>query len=210
MRAKLDDYFSVVFESELIEEILQVGTLRQIKAGELMIDVGDELTQVPLLLNGAIKIIRVDNKGDEIVLYYLERGDTCAISFVNCLHQRKSIFRGIAEKDSEAIFVPVQMIEKWMIKYKSWRHFVVDSYHIRLLEMVEAIESLAFMQMDDRLFKYLTDKAKIMRSTTLNTTHQELADDLNTSRVVVSRLLKQLEREKKIKLNRNKIEVIEF
>ncbi|MBS3992149.1 MAG: Crp/Fnr family transcriptional regulator [Bacteroidetes bacterium] len=210
MRAKLDDYFSVVFEPELIEEILQVGTLRQIKAGELMIDVGDELTQVPLLLSGAIKIIREDAKGDEIVLYYLERGDTCAISFVNCLHQRKSIFRGIAEKDSEAVFVPVQMIEEWMIKYKSWRHFVVDSYHIRLLEMVEAIESLAFMQMDGRLFKYLTDKAKIMRSTTLNTTHQDLADDLNTSRVVVSRLLKQLEREKKIKLNRNRIEVIDF
>ncbi len=210
MRAKLDDYFSVVFEPELIEEILQVGTLRQIKAGELMIDVGDELTQVPLLLSGAIKIIREDAKGDEIVLYYLERGDTCAISFVNCLHQRKSIFRGIAEKDSEAVFVPVQMIEEWMIKYRSWRHFVVDSYHLRLLEMVEAIESLAFMQMDGRLFKYLTDKAKIMRSTTLNTTHQDLADDLNTSRVVVSRLLKQLEREKKIKLNRNRIEVLDF
>jgi CRP/FNR family transcriptional regulator len=210
MRAKLDDYFSVVFEPELIEEILKVGTLKQIKAGELMIDVGDELTHVPLLLNGAIKIIREDKNGDEIVLYYLERGDTCAISFVNCVHQRKSIFRGVAEKDSEAVFVPVDKIEEWMVKYKSWRHFVVDSYHLRLLEMVEAIESLAFLQMDDRLFKYLSDKAKIMRSTTLNTTHQELADDLNTSRVVVSRLLKQLERENKIKLNRNKIEVIDF
>ncbi|MDH3381083.1 MAG: Crp/Fnr family transcriptional regulator [Flavobacteriaceae bacterium] len=210
MRAKLDDYFSVVFEPELIEEILKVGTLKQIKAGELMIDVGDELTQVPLLISGAIKIIREDAKGDEIVLYYLERGDTCAISFINCVHHRKSIFRGIAEKDSEAVFVPIEKIEDWMVKYKSWRHFVVDSYHLRLLEMVEAIESLAFLQMDDRLFKYLTDKAKIMRSTTLNTTHQELADDLNTSRVVVSRLLKQLEREKKIKLHRNKIEVIDF
>lgn len=210
MRAKLDDYFSVVFEPELIEDILKVGTLRQIKAGELMIDVGDELTQVPLLLSGAIKIIREDSKGDEIVLYYLERGDTCAISFVNCLHQRKSIFRGIAEKDSEAVFVPVNKIEEWMIKYRSWRHFVVDSYHLRLLEMVEAIDSLAFLQMDDRLFKYLSDKAKIMRSTNLNTTHQELADDLNTSRVVISRLLKQLENENKIKLFRNKIEVIEF
>ena len=76
MRAKLDDYFSIVFEPELIEEILKVGTLKQIKAGELMIDVGDELTTVPLLLSGAIKIIREDAKGDEIVLYYLERGDS--------------------------------------------------------------------------------------------------------------------------------------
>lgn len=210
MRAKLDDYFSVVFEPELIEEILKVGTLKQIKAGELMIDVGDELTHVPLLLSGAIKIIREDKNGDEMVLYYLERGDSCAISFANCIHARKSIFRGIAEKDSEGIFIPVRFVEEWMVKYKTWRHFIIDSYHLRLLEMVEAIESLAFMQMDDRLFKYLTDKAKIMRSTTLNTTHQELADDLNTSRVVISRLLKQLERENKIKLHRNKIEIIDF
>ncbi|MDO9262305.1 MAG: Crp/Fnr family transcriptional regulator [Flavobacteriaceae bacterium] len=210
MRAKLDDYFSVVFEPELIEEILKVGTLKQIKAGELMIDIGDDLTFVPLLLSGAIKIIREDKNGDEIVIYYLERGDSCAISFANCVHQRKSIFRGIAEKDSEGVFIPVHIVEEWMVKYKTWRHFIIDSYHLRLLEMVEAIESLAFMQMDDRLFKYLSDKAKIMRSTTLVTTHQELADDLNTSRVVVSRLLKQLEREQKIKLNRNKIEVIDF
>lgn len=210
MRAKLDDYFSIVFEPELIEEILKVGTLRQIKEGELMIDVGDELIHVPLLLSGAIKIIREDKNGDEIVLYYLERGDSCAISFVNCVHSRKSIFRGIAEKDSEGVFIPVDVVEEWMVKYKTWRHFIIDSYHLRLLEMVEAIESLAFMQMDDRLFKYLSDKAKIMRSTTLNNTHQELADDLNTSRVVISRLLKQLEHEKKIKLYRNKIEVLEF
>ena len=97
-----------------------------------------------------------------------------------------------------------------MVKYKSWRTFVIDSYNIRLNEMLEAIDTLAFMKMDQRLFKYLTDKVQIMRSTTLNTTHQEIAVDLNTSRVVVSRLLKQLENEGKIKLYRNKIEVLDF
>ena len=97
-----------------------------------------------------------------------------------------------------------------MVKYPSWRSFVIDSYNIRLNEMLEAIDTLAFMKMDQRLFKYLTDKVQIMRSTTLNTTHQEIAVDLNTSRVVISRLLKQLENEGKIKLFRNKIEVIDF
>ena len=97
-----------------------------------------------------------------------------------------------------------------MVRYPSWRSFVIDSYNIRLNEMLEAIDTLAFMKMDQRLFKYLTDKVQIMRSTTLHTTHQEIAVDLNTSRVVISRLLKQLENEGKIKLFRNKIEVIDF
>ena len=97
-----------------------------------------------------------------------------------------------------------------MVKYKSWRDFVIESYNIRLNEMLEAIDTLAFMKMDERIYKYLTDKVKIMRDPNLNTTHQEIAIDMNTSRVVVSRLLKQLENEGKIKLYRNKIEVLEF
>ena len=116
----------------------------------------------------------------------------------------------IAEKDSELVFIPVEKLEEWMIKYSSWRSFVIDSYDIRLNEMLEAIDTLAFLKMDERLFKYLIDKVQIMRSTELHTTHQEIAVDLNTSRVVVSRLLKQLENEGRIKLFRNKIEVLDF
>ena len=118
--------------------------------------------------------------------------------------------RGVAEKPSEVIFIPVDKLEEWMVKYASWRSFVIDSYNIRLNEMLESIDTLAFMKMDQRLYKYITDKVKIMRSPTLSTTHQEIAIDLNTSRVVVSRLLKQLENEGKIKLYRNRIEVLEY
>jgi CRP/FNR family transcriptional regulator len=210
MREKLQDYYSVVFEPELLEEIIKFGKLTLIKKNELLIDVGGPISHVPLLLSGAIKIIREDKNGDEIVLYFLERGDTCAISFVNCLNNTRSKVRGIAEKDSEAIFLPVKKLEEWMGTYKSWREFVIESYSSRLNEMIEAIDTLAFMKMDKRLFKYLSDKVKIMRDTTLNTTHQQIAIDLNTSRVVVSRLLKQLETIGKIKLHRNKIEVLDF
>ena len=115
------------------------------------------------------------------------------------------MFRGIAEKDTEGIFIPVNLIDEWLRKYKSWRHFIIDSYHMRLIEMVESIDSLAFMNLDDRLFKYLTDKVKIMKDNILVITHQEIADDINTSRVVVSRLLKVLENEGKIKIRRNRI-----
>lgn len=210
IREKLEEYYSVVFEKELLDEIAQAGTYKKVKENELLLDIGDKFHQIPLILTGAIKISRETKNGDEIVLYFLERGDTCTITFGSGLNSSKSKVRGVAEKDSELIFIPVEKLEDWMVKYKSWRNFVIDSYDIRLSEMLEAIDTLAFLKMDQRLYKYLTDKVQIMRSTSLHTTHQEIAVDLNTSRVVVSRLLKQLENEGKIKLYRNKIEVLDF
>jgi len=205
LRSKLADYFSEIFEKELIDEIVEIGMYRVLASGETLIDIGDKMTHVPLILKGAVKIIREDKNGDEIALYFLERGDTCAISFVNCINNSKSMFRGIAEKETEGIFVPVSKIDDWLIKYKSWRHFIIDSYHMRLIEMVEAIDSLAFMKLDDRLHKYLVDKVKIMQDNTLIITHQEIAHDINTSRVVVSRLLKILENQGKVIISRNRI-----
>ena len=210
LREKLKEYFNIVFEEDLIDEIIKVGVYKKVKENELLLDLGDKFDKIPLMLNGAIKISREDDNGDEIVLYFLERGDTCTITFGSGLNSSKSKVRGVAEKDSEVVFIPIDKLEEWLVKYKSWRNFVIDSYNIRLSEMLEAIDTLAFMKMDQRLYKYLTDKVKIMRDSTLNTTHQKIAQDLNTSRVVVSRLLKQLENEGKIKLHRNKIEVLEF
>ena len=205
IREKLEDYYSMIFEKELIDEIVNIGMLRTIDSGELLIDIGDNMTHVPLILEGAVKIIREDKNADEIALYFLEKGDTCAISFINCINRSKSMFRGVTEKKTEAIFIPVDKVDDWLKKYKSWRYFIIDSYHMRLIEMVESIDSLAFMRLDDRLLKYLTDKVKIMKNNTLIITHQEIADDINTSRVVVSRLLKQLENEGKIRIKRNRI-----
>jgi CRP/FNR family transcriptional regulator len=205
VREKLNDYYSEIFEKELIDEIVNIGIYRSIESGGTLIDIGDNMSHIPLILNGAIKIIREDKNGDEIALYFLEKGDTCAISFVNCLNRSKSMFRGVAEKETEGIFIPVKKVDEWLKKYESWRHFIIDSYHMRLIEMVESIDSLAFMKLDNRLLKYLTDKVKIMQDHTLYITHQEIADDINTSRVVVSRLLKQLENEGKLKIRRNRI-----
>ncbi len=210
LREKLSDFYATIFEEELIDEIVKVGFLDKIKSGKLLINIGDNMTHIPLILNGVVKIIRKDKKGDELVLYFLERGDTCAISFVNCINRSRSIFKGVVEKDTEAIFLPVDKIDNWLKKYRSWRHFIIDSYHFRLIEMVESIDSLAFMKMNERLFKYLTDKVKINKDTMLKITHQEIADDLNTSRVVVTRLIKQLHEEGKIYSTRNKIQVLDF
>lgn len=210
IQEKLNEYYSLFFEKDLLDEIARIGILKDIKKGSLLIDIDDEMTHIPLILDGVVKVIREDHKKDEILLYYLERGDTCAISFANCINRSKSMFRAIVEMDTEFIMIPINKIEELLVNYKSWRQFIIDSYHVRLIEMVEAIESLAFMKLDERLYRYLSDQVKIKRSHNLRITHQEIADDLNTSRVVVSRLLKKVENKGKIKLGRNRIKIIDI
>jgi CRP/FNR family transcriptional regulator len=140
----------------------------------------------------------------------LERGDTCAMTLTCCLGNSKSKIRAIAETDGSLLMIPITKMEEWLTKYKTWRNFVFESYNIRLNEMLEAIDSLAFMNLEERLYKYLTDKVKVLGTTSLNTTHLEISTELHTSRVVISRLLKALEQQGKIKINRNKIEVLQF
>ena len=210
LREKLGEYYSSIFEKELIEEIVKVGFIDKYKQGEVLIDIGENMTHIPLLLNGAVKIIRKEKEGDELVLYFLEKGDTCAVSFINCINRKESIFKAVVENDTEAIFLPVEYIDDWLAKFKTWRHFIIDSYHFRLIEMVESIDGLAFMNMNQRLLKYLSDKAKINQDINLEITHQEIANDLNTSRVVVTRLLKQLHNDGKVYSTRNRVQVLEL
>ena len=210
MREKLDEYYSDIFEKELIDEIVEHGVFDRYRSGEVLVDIGENMTHIPLILNGAVKVIRRERKGEELVLYFLERGDTCAISFINCINRKESIFKAVVENDVEAIFLPVEFIDDWLSKYKTWRYFIIDSYHFRLIEMVESIDGLAFMSMNDRLLKYLSDKAKINQKIDLEITHQQIADDLNTSRVVVTRLLKKLHENGRVYSTRNKVKVLEL
>ena len=210
MKQELFDSYNYIFEEELLEEISRIGIYRQFSANDYLIEIGDYIKSMPLLLKGAIKILREDEKGDEFLLYFLEKGDTCAMTLTCCMGQSKSKIRAIAETDGTLIMIPIEKMEEWLTKYKTWRNFVFDSYSIRLNEMLEAIDTLAFMNLDERLYKYLTDKAKVLGKTEIQTTHQEIAYEMNTSRVVISRLLKALELKGKIKLNRNNIEILEF
>ena len=210
MKDLLSESYGYIFEEALIEEIVKVASYSQFKADDYLIEIGDYIKTMPLLLNGAIKILREDENGDELLLYFLERGDTCAMTLTCCMGQSKSRIRAIAETDGALLMIPVEKMEDWLTKYKTWRNFVFDSYNVRLMEMLEAIDTLAFMNLDERLYKYLTDKAKVLGSTEINTTHQEIAYEMHTSRVVISRLLKALELKGTIKLHRNKIEILQF
>ena len=210
MRAILDQAYSYIFEEALLDEIAKVAIYKEFKADDYLIEIGDYIKTMPLLLTGAIKILREDENGDELLLYFLERGDTCAMTLTCCMGQSKSRIRAIAETDGAMLMIPVEKMEEWLTKYKTWRNFVFDSYNVRLNEMLEAIDTLAFMNLDERLYKYLTDKAKVIGDTEIKNTHQEIAYEMHTSRVVISRLLKALELKGKIKLYRNKIEILQF
>ncbi|SFN38710.1 CRP/FNR family transcriptional regulator, anaerobic regulatory protein [Bizionia echini] len=205
MLEELANNYSHFFERDLLEEINQVGVLKEVKEGDVLIEIGSYVKSMPLLLTGAIKILRQDDDGDELLLYFLEKGDTCAMTLTCCLGRTKSEIRAMAETDAKLIMIPIEKMEEWSAKYKSWRNFVFESYHSRLNEMLETIDSIAFLKMDARLLKYLNEKARVSEDHIIYSTHQDIAYELHTSRVVVSRLLKKLENMGKVALHRNYI-----
>ena len=208
LKEQLHLHFNDIFEKRLINEIAKNGEFSSFEKDDILIDIGLEMTHIPLIINGLVKISREDSHENEILLYYLEEGDTCAISFINCIHRSNSLFRATAEASVECIMFPVNKVEEWMIKYKTWRVFIIDSYHNRLEEMLSVVKGLAFFKLDNRIYNYLSNQVKIKHSNDLLITHQDIAHDLNTSRVVISRILKMLEQQGKINLNRGKIHVI--
>lgn len=210
MRELLERHYGYLFEPQLLDEIESAGKCKLIKQGERLLDIGQDITVMPLIFSGAIKILREDDEGDELLLYFIEKGDTCAMTFSCCLGNGKSEIRAIAESDTQLLMIPIDKMDEWMAKYQSWREFILDSYHTRMSELLETIDTLAFMKMDERIMKYLKDRAMVTNDDMIYSTHQDVANDLHTSRVVVSRLLKSLEKEGKIELSRNHIKVIEL
>lgn len=210
MKEQLQQQYGFLFEQELMADIERTAIYKKVVKGGVIIDIGQSITAMPLLLTGAIKILREDAEGDELLLYFLEKGDTCAMTFSCCLGTSKSEIRAVAESDTELLIIPVAQMDVWMSQYKSWQRFILDSYHTRMMELMETVDTLAFMRMDKRLLKHLQDKAKVTHDDHIQTTHQEIAIDLHTSRVVISRVLKQLEKEGKIKMHRNQIQVLDL
>jgi CRP/FNR family transcriptional regulator len=194
-----------LLEEALVEEIIKDGLLREVRSDEVIIQAGEKMGMIPIVLSGSIKVSRENDNGEELLLYYIEGGDTCAMSLQCCVRQSKSEIKAVAMEQSLLLFIPLDRMELWMHKYRSWREYILQSYHTRLMEMLDTIDAMAFLRLDERLYKYLIDQAKLRSSLEINLTHQQIAEDLHSSRVVISRLLKQLETSGKIKLMRNKI-----
>ncbi len=208
MEELIDDTYGGIFEKALIQEIASVAKLVEFKEGDVLIDIGKYIKTMPLLISGAIKIMREDFDAGELLLYFIEKGDTCAMTLACCMGDKRSKIRAVAENNGLVAMIPVSKMEEWLGKYKSWRAFVFQSYNNRFNELLSSIDNIAFMNMDKRLYNYLLEKSKINGSRTITNTHQQIAYELNSSRVVISRLLKALENEGRIKLNRSNIELL--
>ena len=206
------------FSADLKKEIETVAIQRSFTAGDVILDTGDYIRSLPVVRSGAVRVMRTDEQERELLLYYLEPGETCAATLSCCLAQQKSSIRAVAELDTDLLLIPLEHVDTWITKYPEWRTFVFKSYRERFDELLNAVDAVAFHNLEDRILGMLSEKAGL-RSRNMNgieaqtkqieITHQQLADELHTSRVVVSRMLKALEHKGVLSLNRNMIKLSE-
>lgn len=171
-------------------------------------DYGEYVRLVPLVLKGSLKVMRENEEGQELFLYFLNAGESCSMSFTCCMASKKSSVRAIAEEDTVLLGVPARFVDEWIGRFPVWKQFVLRSYDQRMLELINAIDSIAFKRLDERLMDYLRQKAETRLNHEIHATHQEIALDLNASREAISRLLKQLENMGQVELGRNRIKVL--
>lgn len=194
------------FEPGLIEEISKEGEWVTVEENDELMSEGKYIRSFPIVLEGLIKVCRTDNEGREVLLYYLNPGQVCAMALTCCMGRMQSNISAYAEEDTEIIRIPVECLDRWMVEYVTWKEFVMYAYRTRFDELLTTIDSIAFKKMDERLVKFFTDRFKATGDTTYNGTHQEIANSLTTSREVISRLLKHLEKMGDVKISRNKID----
>lgn len=200
--------FKNVFEPELIKEFEEKVKVVDVKQGEKVISVGQTVRVIPFLLNGTLKVSRLDDKLNEVFLYYLNAMEGCAMTFTCCMQQFPSEVQAVAEEDVTYLAIPISVMDEWIVKYPTWKSFVMRSIRSRFNELMHAIDQLAFQKLDERLVNYLKEKSKLTGSTVLNLSHTEIANDLASSREVISRLLKKLELDGRLLLYRNQIKLL--
>jgi CRP/FNR family transcriptional regulator, anaerobic regulatory protein len=193
-------------EKDLIAEISRLSTLYELNTDQSILGEGDYIRSFPMVLEGCLRVVRLGESGNELLLYYLKSGEICSMSLTCCMGMQKSSIKMVAEEESVIITIPVDVPEKWMSEYKSWKEFMMYSYKHRFDELLETIDSIAFMKLDERLIRFFEDKYKSTGKSFFRGTHQEIAIQLNSSREVISRLLKNLEKNKYIVIERNSID----
>ncbi|WP_018616772.1 Crp/Fnr family transcriptional regulator [Segetibacter koreensis] len=194
-------------EEGLVEEMLKHGTIKEFKAGETLLRVGQTIRSTMIILNGLVKLYREDDEGKEFFIYHLDAGQACSLSMVCAAKHETSEVLAKALTDATVLSIPLTFMDEWMSKYKSWYQFVITSYRNRFEELLKTIDAIAFSSMDERLEFYLKSQVKKMGNN-LKITHQEIANDLNSSREVISRLLKKMEAKNWLTIHRNSIEWI--
>jgi CRP/FNR family transcriptional regulator len=194
-----------MFEKDLATYLSRIGELRVFEEGEMLMKTGQFFKSAVLIIRGHVKLYREGEEGNEFFMYYLDPGEACALSMICATRNQASSIMAIADEETEVVLIPIQYMDTLMREYRSWYHFVLETYRNRFEELLSVIDNVAFKNMDERLEWYLKRQAEISGNS-LSIKHQQIANDLNTSREVISRLLKKMEIEGMLTLNRNLIE----
>lgn len=198
------------FEPDLVKTIEESAQVKHCKTGEIIIRTGQYIQNTLLVLSGKIKVYREDSEGNEFFMYYLMPGQACAISMICATRMETSKIMARVVEDAEVLMIPLNMMEKWMGEFKSWYEFVVTTYRNRFEELLTVLDQVAFRSMDERLEFYLKRHADSNHTQIIALSHQEIANELNSSREVISRLLKKMEQRGLVRLNRNNIELLNY
>lgn len=210
IKKAIHQLFPVFDQLELVDDLAKNSTFMKLPPKTELLNSGSYITVIPLVLSGSIKIFRTDESGREIFLYYVQEGESCAITLSSCLKTEKSSIRAVVQEETNLLAIPVNVIYDINKKYPSWHQFVFDSFNQRFSEVLTVLENVVFHHMDERLVKHLIDKTLTLNSKILLISHQEIANDLATSREVISRLLKQFEKKGLVELSRGKIIIKEL
>ncbi len=195
-------------EPELQEEIEKNATIKTFTTGDIIIRTGQYVKSTMLILEGMVKVFRENEEGDEFLMYYIKPGEACALSLVCASKMEASKIMAKAVEDTTILMVPIQLMDEWMANYKSWYYFVLETYRNRFEELLVLIDHVAFRNMDERLQFYLNRHSEVNQTKKINISHQQIADELNSSREVISRLLKKMEQRGLVSLHRNYIEML--
>lgn len=193
---------------ELIEKLQQYSIQKFYEAGKVILQDNAQAMSIPIVISGALRVIRTEDDGREILLYYIKAGESCVMSLLGGIHQEPSKVRAEVEDDAEILFLPIDKVNLFIKEYPQWLEYIFRMYHKRFEELLDIINAIAFKKVDERLLDLLHKKVELSSNSTINITHEQLANELGTARVVVSRLLKQLEENGAVELGRNKIKLL--
>jgi len=194
-----------IFQTLLKKEVDEAGQVRSFPAGTVIVNFNAYISSIPIILSGSIKVIRTDEEGREILLYYIKPGESCIMSFLAGMHNDTSKIKAIVEEDVELLLIPIDKAKQWIKEFPEWTDFIFNLYQKRFEELLEVVNAIAFQKADMRLMNLLNQKSKLFNSKEIKVTHQQLADETGLSREAVSRVLKQMENEGLVSITRNKI-----
>lgn len=205
---KLQQLTAFKASPDFLEKLEQNSTRKVYKAGDVILSEQSYIRYIPIVAKGTLKVIRTDEDGREILLYYIKSGESCVMSLLGGMHNETSKLKAEVEEDSEILFLPIDKASSFIKEYPQWLDYIFSMYHKRFEELLDIVNAIAFKKVDERILSLLHKKAALTKSKNIFNTHEQLANELGTSRVVVSRLLKQLEEAKKVALGRNKITLL--